>query len=126
MPTTHAGAAIPLSMSERFICFRFLHIIGTTLVVVALLCFALLRVIVPLHSHTHMPLFLFSLLPFSILTSSIQDNRFLYAAPIFGYGFAWVGHFFFEKNRPATFKQPFYSLMGDFMMWYDALPSSYR
>ena len=50
----------------------------------------------------------------------------MYAAPIFGYGFAWVGHFFFEKNRPATFKQPFYSLMGDFMMWYEALPSSYR
>jgi hypothetical protein len=48
---------------------------------------------------------------------SSQDYRFLYAAPLFGYGFAWVGHFFFEKNRPATFKQPIYSLMGDFMMW---------
>jgi hypothetical protein len=48
----------------------------------------------------------------------LQDRRFLYAAPLFGYGFAWFGHFFFEKNRPATFKQPIYSLMGDFMMWW--------
>jgi len=36
-----------------------------------------------------------------------------------GYGFAWVGHFFFEKNRPATFKYPFYSLMGDWVMYAD-------
>jgi hypothetical protein len=39
--------------------------------------------------------------------------------PFVGYGFAWVGHFGFEKNRPATFKHPFYSLLGDFrMFWY--------
>jgi hypothetical protein len=36
-----------------------------------------------------------------------------------GYGFAWVGHFFFEKNRPATFKYPFYSFMGDWVMYAD-------
>ena len=36
-----------------------------------------------------------------------------------GYGLAWVGHFFFEKNRPATFKFPLYSFMGDWVMWKD-------
>ena len=37
-----------------------------------------------------------------------------------GYGFAWVGHFVFEKNRPATFDYPFYSLMADWVMLKDA------
>lgn len=41
--------------------------------------------------------------------------------PIFGYGFAWIGHFFFERNRPATFKHPFYSLAGDWVMFRDIL-----
>ena len=34
-----------------------------------------------------------------------------------GYAFAWVGHFVFEKNRPATFKYPFYSFIGDWVMY---------
>ncbi len=38
-----------------------------------------------------------------------------------GYGFAWLGHFVFEKNRPATFQHPFYSLAGDFVMFKDML-----
>lgn len=38
-----------------------------------------------------------------------------------GYGFAWVGHFFFEKNRPATFRHPFYSFAGDWVMFKDIL-----
>lgn len=41
--------------------------------------------------------------------------------PIVGYGFAWVGHFFFEKNTPATFKYPLYSFFGDWKMFYDVL-----
>ena len=45
----------------------------------------------------------------------------LLAVPVLGYGFAWVGHFFFEKNRPATFKHPVYSLMGDWVMFKDVL-----
>ncbi len=45
----------------------------------------------------------------------------LLALPVFGYGFAWVGHFFFEKNRPATFTHPLYSLFGDFVMFRDIL-----
>ncbi len=38
-------------------------------------------------------------------------------APVVGYGFAWVGHFFVEKNKPASFKYPLYSFMGDWVMW---------
>ncbi|RMF62496.1 MAG: DUF962 domain-containing protein [Calditrichaeota bacterium] len=45
----------------------------------------------------------------------------LLALPVVGYGFAWVGHFFFEKNRPATFSYPLYSLMGDWVMFKDIL-----
>jgi hypothetical protein len=41
--------------------------------------------------------------------------------PIAGYGFAWVGHFFLEKNKPATFTYPFYSLASDFVMFYHIL-----
>ena len=36
-----------------------------------------------------------------------------------GYGFAWVGHFGFEKNKPASFKRPLYSFMGDWVMYKD-------
>ena len=45
----------------------------------------------------------------------------LLAVPVIGYGFAWVGHFFFEKNRPATFTYPLYSFMGDWRMFKDIL-----
>ena len=41
--------------------------------------------------------------------------------PLAGYGFAWVGHFFFEKNKPATFKYPFYSFIADWVMMKDIL-----
>jgi hypothetical protein len=36
---------------------------------------------------------------------------------LLGYGFAWTGHFFIEKNKPATFQYPLYSFMGDWMMF---------
>ncbi|MDH7798407.1 MULTISPECIES: DUF962 domain-containing protein [unclassified Beijerinckia] len=45
----------------------------------------------------------------------------LLAALVCGYGFAWIGHFFFEKNRPATFQHPLYSLMGDWVMFWQIL-----
>jgi len=43
----------------------------------------------------------------------------LLAGLVAGYGFAWVGHFGFEKNRPASFKRPLYSFMGDWAMYRD-------
>ncbi|RYX93838.1 MAG: DUF962 domain-containing protein [Comamonadaceae bacterium] len=43
----------------------------------------------------------------------------LVAAILVGYAFAWVGHFGFEKNKPASFKRPLYSFMGDWAMYRD-------
>ena len=45
----------------------------------------------------------------------------LLATPVVGYGFAWIGHFFFEHNRPATFTYPLWSLMGDWVMFKDVI-----
>ena len=39
--------------------------------------------------------------------------------PIIGYGFAWIGHFFFEKNKPATFQYPIWSLFSDFKLFFE-------
>jgi hypothetical protein len=57
----------------------------------------------------------------------VQANPWwLLGMPLAGYGFAWVGHFFFEKNRPATFTYPFYSLIGDWVMYKDILTGKIR
>lgn len=50
----------------------------------------------------------------------------LLVLPLIGYGFAWVGHFFFEKNKPATFKYPLYSFIGDWVMLKDMLTGRIR
>lgn len=49
------------------------------------------------------------------------DLRLLALGLVCGYGFAWLGHFGFEKNRPASFKRPLYSFMGDWRMYWEIL-----
>lgn len=55
-----------------------------------------------------------------------QNWWWLLGIPVVGYGFAWIGHFVFEKNRPATFQYPLYSLLGDWVMLKDALTGRIR
>lgn len=71
---------------------RSLHFVGTCLVLINLIAFIVT-------------------LKYEFIVSSI----------LFGYLFAWVGHFVFEKNRPATFKYPFKSLASDFIMFWQML-----
>lgn len=67
--------------------------------------------------------FVGTLLVFVLLLSLVANPSALMILllPIAGYGFAWVGHFVFEKNKPATFQYPVYSLMGDFRMFKDTI-----
>tara|TARA_B110000879_G_C11051564_1_gene463053 strand:+ start:272 stop:589 length:318 start_codon:yes stop_codon:yes gene_type:complete len=67
--------------------------------------------------------FVGSTLILSLLTYALMTEQWmlLWFVPVLGYGFAWVGHFFFEHNKPATFKYPFYSLLGDWVMFKDML-----
>lgn len=56
-----------------------------------------------------------------VLALATQNWWWLLAAPVAGYAFAWIGHFFFEKNKPATFSYPIYSLIGDWVMFFQIL-----
>ena len=76
---------------------RRIHVVGTGLVILALAAFLVTR-----------------------------DPWWLLAMPVIGYGFAWVGHAVFEKNRPATFTYPLWSLMGDFRLFFETVSGRRR
>ena len=58
----------------------------------------------------------------------IATQNFLFIPLILlaGYGPAWVSHFFIEKNKPATFKYPFYSFIGDYKMYFEILQGKHK
>ena len=56
-----------------------------------------------------------------VAACATQRWALLWLLPIAGYGFAWVGHFGFEKNRPATFRHPLYSFAGDWVMYWQLI-----
>lgn len=67
--------------------------------------------------------FVGSTLALACLAALLVTGNFLFllAGLLCGYGLAWIGHFVFEKNRPASFRQPLYSFMGDWAMYWRIL-----
>jgi hypothetical protein len=90
-PFACVGAFYPFYLSQHRVRWnRRMHFIGTTCLFLLVIAAVVLRT------------------PWLLL-----------GLPLAGYGFAWAGHFFFEKNRPATFTYPLYSLICDFRMYWD-------
>ena len=69
-----------------------------------------------------------TLLALGLAATALLTRRLalLWAVPVAGYAFAGVGHYFFEKNAPATVAHPLYSLCGDFAMLYEVLTGRMR
>ena len=65
---------------------------------------------------------------FCLLITAIVSKQYIFIlyGVLAGYFFAWLGHFVFEKNRPASFKQPLYSFTGDWCMWFQLLTGKLR
>lgn len=63
-----------------------------------------------------------------LILYALASGRYGFAllALVQGYAWAWVGHFFFEHNRPATFTYPLLSFMGDWKLWLDMLTGRVR
>jgi len=80
----------PFYLSEhRNVACRRLHFIGSSLVIILVM-----------------------------VAITTRNPWWLLGALLCGYGFAWIGHFVFEKNKPASFKQPLYSFVGDWVMYW--------
>ena len=58
---------------------------------------------------------------FAIYAIVTMQFLFLLFGVLSAYAFAWIGHFFIEKNKPATFKYPWMSLKGDFKLYFEIL-----
>ena len=58
---------------------------------------------------------------FVLLAIAASQPWLLLVALLQAYALAWIGHFFFEHNRPATFRHPLWSFAGDWRMWWDVL-----
>ena len=80
------------------------------------------------HKYTKLMHFIGTSISIYFLIKFILSFNFLIIlyALLSGYGFAWVGHFFIEKNKPATFKYPFYSLIGDYKMYLEILQGNHK
>jgi hypothetical protein len=57
----------------------------------------------------------------AVMHGFVDEFGYVVLAAIFGYGFAWAAHYFVEKNKPATFTYPAWSLMGDFKMFWEVV-----
>ncbi|KWU45352.1 hypothetical protein RHOSPDRAFT_32975 [Rhodotorula sp. JG-1b] len=104
-----------LGEHSNAICRR-LHLIGTS-IAVATLVRAVLGMIPLLDSD---PLHRFATLRFG-QEGWKSIRRLLLGGFLQGYVWAWIGHFFFEKNKPATFKHPLYSFLGDLTLWREVM-----
>ena len=61
-----------------------------------------------------------------VASAAMQRPALVLAGAVCGYAFAWIGHFFVEHNRPATFKYPLWSFAADWKMWALALAGRLR
>lgn len=77
------------------------------------------------HSKTWTRIFHFvgTFLIFVVIAFAIylKNGNYLWYIPLFGYGFAWFSHAVFERNQPATFKYPLWSLISDFKLFFELI-----
>lgn len=114
---------------------RRLHIIGTTLSLVLIFSdFTLILAAIPAVQIAYIAMHCTKCLDNGLIEMALFFLTFLgvskylkgsitrpLLALVVGYAFAWIGHFFFELNKPATFVYPIYSFAGDLRLWYETV-----